>query len=92
MALQLGQRTPRSDVERLTGCSLLRCSPLFRGRSSNLLGPLHVRGRCLEIVDTGSQKRTFARREPERAMVEATPRSARQGIMLPLPRGSVGPD
>ena len=30
----------------------------------------------------GSQKRTFARRERERAIAEATPRSARQGMML----------
>ena len=28
------------------------------------------------------QKRTFARRELERAMADATPRNARQGMML----------
>jgi len=30
----------------------------------------------------GSQKRTFARRERERAIAVATPRSARHGMML----------
>jgi len=35
-----------------------------------------------EIHGDYTQKRTFARRERERAMAGATPRSARQGIML----------
>ena len=68
---------------RLTVYSQLPCSPPFRGHSSSLLviGVVSV-GSLNEIHGDYIQKRTFARRERERAMAGATPRSARQGIIL----------
>ena len=67
----------------LTVYSQLPCSPRFRGHSSSLLviGLVSV-GNLHEIRGDYVQKRTLARRERERAMAGATPRSARQGMIL----------
>jgi hypothetical protein len=78
---KISQRTLGNDGVRLTVCSQLLCSPRFHGRSLSSLA-INLSERQQRDTQWCLQKRTFARRERERAMAEATPRSARQGMVL----------